>query len=53
MYQEGTLDSNLLTGALLPSPQRALELDRTQMHSLFVSKALRPEGRVLTPDSAA
>ena len=53
VYQEGTLDPNLLTGALLPSPQRALELDRTQMHSLFVSKALRPEGRVLTPDSAA
>ena len=43
MYQEGTLDPNLLTGALSPSPQHALELDRTQMHSLFVSKALRPE----------
>lgn len=43
MYQEGTLDPMLLTGALSPSPQHALELDWTQMYSLFVSKAPRPE----------
>ena len=33
----------LLPGALLPSPQHALELDWTQTHSLFVSKTPRPE----------